>query len=606
MKKTLIKTLATVSSLNALSFFSLSSCGGNSLFTTPFFYNIDSSSLFTPKYMVDNDYKGIRVYHFPDTINNYIKVKDFVNSFLKFKKYGETNYADFSCYDNGQQTIIINDCNQTKTIIDSENQTISFDDYDKFHNFYFDALTMNNPLAAGCHGGEKLLKIYESNYTGQQNELKINCRDYKIPIIRYQEEDYLPWEIMNNIISPINFPYFFNGNDFYQCPSSKYTNIDKMTFLNFMRHNMIKPNKNYLEYCYNSLAMYLDYKWGLKTRPSRKNRGENIAYFSNGAYDALAKYKNEMTSLEPNVANEAMLNFNKEQMDDGGHSKYNNINILCNKYNDNNDSGPETTNTINTLYNLKKIRTNLNKDHYQLIPDKTADDEIKSSVETYEINNNVIIYMAFDEFYDTDIGEGANTKYTDVSKYNYYKTSISLVMYTDYLIRSYRKNNKKVNLVIDLSCNVGGTVWIEHFIASWLCKTVKEKIYNPITGACGEYAVWADINTDGIFNEEDFLPSDVNIFCITSNATFSCGNFLSCNLKEQSNAKFIGDWTGGGSCYVEQINLGLGNLANISSTYHILNSNGADAEQGVKPDIDCYNDMSKIYNRDELNKIIIN
>jgi hypothetical protein len=148
------------------------------------------------------------------------------------------------------------------------------------------------------------------------------------------------------------------------------------------------------------------------------------------------------------------------------------------------------------------------------------------------------------------------------------------------LIRSYKKqSNKKINLVVDLSCNVGGEVWIEHFIASWLCRSVKEKVYNPISGALGEYTIQADVNTDGVFNENDYLPNDVNVFCIISNATFSCGNLLSCNLKDQlKNVKFIGDWTGGGSCYVGNIILGLANLGNISSTYHAQNINNEDAE----------------------------
>ena len=610
MKKILIKTLTILSCLNVTSLFSLSSCENNFLFTTPFFYNIDTTSLFVPKYKLDNDYRNIKIYHFPETtINNYIKIKDFVNSFLKFSRQNtDINYTNYSCLDNGQQTIIVNDCNQTKTIIDYTDQTISFNDYDKFKNIYSDNIIKNNPLIAGYIGGKNLLKVCDSNYTTSQNKIKINCQDYHIPIIRYQEENFLPWEVINNIVSPINFPYYFNGNNFYQCPSNTYSNDNQMIFLNFMKRNMINPSKDYLNYCYDSLAMCLDYRWGLKTRPSRLNKKNTIKYFPNGAYTSLAKYRDKMVSIVPNVANQAMLDFNKEQMDDGGHSVYNSINILCNAYNNEINYGPESKNTKETLEKLTISRRIANKDHYQLIPGKMITDNIYSSIETYNMqNDNVIIYMAFDNFYDTDINEGVNTKYTDVNETNYYKTSISLVMYADKLIRKYKNQNKNVNLVIDLSCNIGGNVWIEHFIASWLCGTVKEKISNPITGALSEYTIHADINTDGVFDKNDFLPSDVNVFCIISNATFSAGNFLSCNLKDQSKTKFIGDWTGGGSCYVDEINLGLGNLSNISSTYHILSLNNDDAENGVKPDfLDCYDNMDQIYDREELNKKIMN
>jgi hypothetical protein len=67
--------------------------------------------------------------------------------------------------------------------------------------------------------------------------------------------------------------------------------------------------------------------------------------------------------------------------------------------------------------------------------------------------------MAFDGFNNTNMNEAANTKYSDVNNTNYYKTSVGLIMYTDSLIRSYKKqSNKKINLVVDLSCNVGGEV----------------------------------------------------------------------------------------------------------------------------------------------------
>lgn len=622
MKKSLIKALIVLSSLNITNLFGLSSCWDISLYSPPLFYNIDTTSLFAPKYILDRDYsRNLKVYNFPDTPINFVKVKDFVNVFLKLKETDSPifSFTDYSCFDNGQQTVIINDYNQAKVTIDCINQTISFDDYDKFNIIYADDILKNNPLAAGYMGGKKLLKISELNYTGH-HEVKINCSDYNIPMIRHNQEDYLPWEIINNIVSPVNFPYYFNGNDFYQCPSSSnYTKDAQMVFLNFMKQGMISPTQEYLNYCYNSLAMCLDYKWGLKTRQSRINENDTIKYFPNGAYDALKNYKDKMVSLTPNIANQAMLDFYREQMDDGGHSVYNGINILCNKTDDERNLGLETKNTTNTVNELNRSRMNDGKDHWQLIPNKTIKDKdsIQASVEIYDNirdsnnNNNVVIYMAFDGFDDTNMNEAANTKYSDVNKTNYYKTSVGLIMYTDSLIRSYKKqSNKKINLVVDLSCNVGGQVWIEHFIASWLCGSVKEKINNPVSGGLGEYTIQADVNTDGVFNENDYLPNDVNVFCIISNATFSCGNLLSCNLKDQlKNVKFIGDWTGGGSCYVGNINLGLANLGNISSTYHAQNINNEDAENGVRADYlkyDKNNIAINIYKREELNKKIVN
>jgi hypothetical protein len=130
-----------------------------------------------------------------------------------------------------------------------------------------------------------------------------------------------------------------------------------------MKRGMISPTQDYLNYCYNSLAMCLDYKWGLKTRQSRINENDTIKYFPNGAYDALKNYKDKMVSLTPNIANQAMLDFYREQMDDGGHSVYNGINILCNKSDEERNLGLETKNTTDTVNELNRSRTNDGKDH---------------------------------------------------------------------------------------------------------------------------------------------------------------------------------------------------------------------------------------------------
>lgn len=150
------------------------------------------------------------------------------------------------------------------------------------------------------------------------------------------------------------------------------------------------------------------------------------------------------------------------------------------------------------------------------------------------------------------------------------------------------QNNPKIkNVVIDLSCNTGGSVDAEVFVASWILGQSSLAVRRNITDCQSATSYTADVNFDGKFGEADDYVGDRRIFCIISGTTFSCGNLLASMLAESGKVTLIGNKTGGGACAVYLTSTAAGSLFQTSSPWLFSSvRNGAffDIEGGVAPD----------------------
>ena len=162
--------------------------------------------------------------------------------------------------------------------------------------------------------------------------------------------------------------------------------------------------------------------------------------------------------------------------------------------------------------------------------------------------------------------------------------TIGLISYANEEIQA---NPKIKNVVIDLSCNIGGAVDAEVFVASWLLGQSSLAVRRNITDCQSATAYTADVNFDGKFGAPDDYVGDRRIFCIISDITFSCGNLLASMLAESGKVTLIGNKTGGGACAVYLTSTAAGSLFQTSSPWLFSSvRNGAffDIEGGVVPD----------------------
>lgn len=517
---------------------------------------------------------------------------------------------------------------------DIDAQTITFSDYDKFvfdyaHYYYYDDC-VNNPLASGsCGGLEGYKKSRVDGYISGGN-YTIDLSKYSIPIYCDQNGAYIPYHLSYDLFGwdlskgagSYTGSFFFIRNNFYEVWNDDDAATTTISYAYYMYAGIARSfegipsgepifNTQYRQFCYNLLALTLDTRFGMTTRPSRSNPGTTIEYFPNGAYELISPYYEDFISNSIDVSNNAIINIVKNFCDDGGHAGYYGCDVTGKtpSWFGLDDLGPESLHTQYAFYWMGQAR-------YDAGHDFTGDSNI--TIESSTDGADDIAWVTFDQF------KSATPTYNQITKDNYmdYGT-VGMTMYLQKLVNASDSKIKKI--VIDLANNGGGAVYTEHFLASYLCGRdnlcephdsslghggVTHTIWNPHSKAFSKYTYYADIDGDGDYDQDDYLPADVQVYCIVSDGSFSCGNMLPSHLADCSNCKFIGSKSGGGACYVDSnMEIGLGNVFTSSSNFHSLKyastpSNPITVDEGVEGTyyhINCnQTEASHFFNREEI------
>jgi len=536
---------------------------------SPHIYSFNTAS----KSYVDNGEWYYNIYQFNNSQIGYLCIDDFFSgedTRGSYKDYYSTT-TDLSRH----ITTITRNSNQSKCIIDYKQQAIRFEDYEKFTDF-----SSYGPLTSGTNGGQKYYKDVTVNEYVTAYGKVINLKDYGIKAYEYTSGDttkgYLPYELFYNVFDlglNISGSWDFNGNNFYQIVTgTKDNNQYAITSKQLVKAAAPQDfyNADYMQYCYDLLALTLDTRFGLKER-TRRDTSVKVEYLKDGAYEALKPYKTDLLSTADDKSSDAIRKFFKENLDDGGHTAYINLNALSTK------EVEQKSGYGDELIWKGNIKTNLLTKRYAAgLSDK--DGVVKEGYKEYtNTDNDTIAYVTFDKFatvedqskWTTDEKVAGRELPSGTNESNYMNDTMRLTMYANKKIHE----NQIKNVVVDLSCNGGGAVYTEFFMASWLCGGVTEKLYNPKTNSYVDFTVKADVNGDGNFDSNDYI-TDVNLYVITSCCSFSCGNALPTNIQDNrssNNTIFIGTKSGGGACYVDSgILLGANTLCQFSSCNHFL------------------------------------
>jgi hypothetical protein len=151
-----------------------------------------------------------------------------------------------------------------------------------------------------------------------------------------------------------------------------------------------------------------------------------------------------------------------------------------------------------------------------------------------------------------------------------------------------RENSPIRNVVLDLSCNGGGAAPTAGYTICWFLGNGEISQHNTFTGAQSTMTYQADINLDGVYDEKDTLAGrGLNLYCLISPGSFSCGNLVPWAFKEDGSVTLLGKVSGGGSCVVQYMTTAWGTSFQISGSKRLsFLKNGAyyDVDQGVEPD----------------------
>lgn len=545
------------------------------------------------QYVKSTEIKDIKVHLFNDSVIPYMSIKDYVDWQMQYGDERGQDYTNYSCEVVGETLVITNIFNEHTLTINFRSQTITYSDLDWFWCNWKNAV---NPFEAAAICDSDAGEVYFSkleniSYVGKS--YTVDLGKYNLTGYFDGREGYLPFDLFAILIATeISVPLFYNGVNFYELSGSKLAcyNNKSVELTSALKNDAILT-KEYMEYTYNLMAVYFDVRYGLHDRPLRTAQPQHHKFFEGGAYATLAEYKDRITSLEPNVSSKAIRDVMFNEVDDGAHSGFKSLNVLATEVIEKSTiDGPEAKNTKTLLHEKLPVARN----------NSSIDQDSKNGTSYFEYtqNDSTIAYITFDEFMPpvdkstwSDEEKAAGRilpEYT--TEANYKDDTLRLITYSNKMIQDHISKHEDIKVVIDLSCNGGGAGDVEHFIASWICGGMDGMMWNKNTGAFGKYHCEADLDGDKDFDTYDYLPSDLDLYCITSNGTFSAGNMLACDIASRPGAKFIGDWSGGGACSVnDNISIGLGTVLRSSSCHHILKKgstpdNIISVEEGVMPE----------------------
>ena len=259
---------------------------------------------------------------------------------------------------------------------------------------------------------------------------------------------------------------------------------------------------------------------------------------------------------------------------------------------------------------------------YLIDPDYTDDINIGFSVESRaDLAETLAALRAAYPEYMQPYYEVGNTAYVTLDTFfmnpaiDYYAAAekgelpdpstdtISLIYYAHQQIT--REDSPIENVVLDLSLNEGGTAPAAIWTLGWFLGDAQVSVSHTATGAEATIAYRADVNLDHQYDEKDTISS-LNLYCLTSPRSFSCGNLVPWAFKADGRVTLLGRVTGGGSCSVNYMTTAWGTSYQLSGPMRIsFMKNGAyyDVDQGAEPDY-FIRDYRNFYDRNALTEII--
>lgn len=163
------------------------------------------------------------------------------------------------------------------------------------------------------------------------------------------------------------------------------------------------------------------------------------------------------------------------------------------------------------------------------------------------------------------------------------------------------------NVVLDLSCNTGGVIFTALYTVGAFLGKASISLEDPNTGALVTHDYKIDTNFDGKFDSKYTLAGKgLNLYCLESSVSFSCGNFVPCAFKNSGKVTLLGQTSGGGACSVMYMSTASGSLFQISSSSRmnfLKNGSFYDIDRGADPDV-AITKIEHYYDRKALAEFI--
>ena len=415
--------------------------------------------------------------------------------------------------------------------------------------------------------------------------------NFEIPVYWTDNDLYLPLAVMDNLFYAgstfhavcLNGILFINS-DYY--PNSTVTDENGLTMMDYYYYNETTDRTEALvQLNYNLLCLNLDLNYGLKTE--------------HGIGDSFDSF------LETVGLQEQMLKSD-------GKSFHNALAELTKAYFADFHSGVKLASPYSgrdysyypTSLPASTSATNENDRRFAQARINAGLTDEEGNIKDNYLEVGDTAYITFDSFKFSDISHYDADFLKDPTPY-IADDNIALIYYANSRIN--REDSPIRKVVLDLSNNGGGVSDCAIFVVSWMVGKCNLSITNPTTGAHYTVVYEADANLDGHITDADHLDTDkLELYCLTSASSFSCGNLVPALLKQSGMVTLIGQTTGGGACCIRPCITADGTVLNFSSCRQLCTvKNGSyySIDQGVTPDF-VIRKLEHFYDREWLTQYI--
>lgn len=368
---------------------------------------------------------------------------------------------------------------------------------------------------------------------------------------------YAPLNPMIDIMmtnDAINFAY--NGKDIYLSNALSISGVLDMFYSTSPFVGEETRSQMYAEYTYNALCFSLKHCYGLLERRD----ATNVDYL----FESLG-VKEGLLSTNCVEYEEAMAEFAGKWLYEG-HARYMFDSPFANDYQNQED---ENNNRFANIYRSHCLSNN----RYNQLWD--THDELTAQREAAEKNVGLSTYedtaiITFDQF----------VKYRKEYTYEEFNEMIDTYSYeqlhgigTELLFakafKEISENDDVKNVVFDMTLNGGGEIAVVPYLVAYMTPHPSCVMNYRLDEEVEEIVFKVDLNSDGVFDENDTCAGKYNFYCMNSRFSFSCGNFFPTVLKTSHLATLIGERSGGGICAVGAISTACGTVLRNSSNYQL-------------------------------------
>lgn len=491
-------------------------------------------------------------------------------------------------------------------LVDFANGMLFFSDYDKFGRSASavsggDLLTtaawqlaQDGSIKADADG-TPLVNLFsrqdnERNFTRYGYSLAVPLAELHIPIYWYKGKGYMPVTTFTDLFMTLS--YVYNGEALFLIGKTGFDdavpNASGQTLWDIASNGPRERSAELAEYTYWELVMMLEGNYGL--REEHQIGDDFDEYFS------AIGLKERLLSQDGTVFSDAL-----SELFFGYFADLHSALTTGSPF-----AGPDYVVDYKTRPNISAtIKASLaSNERYTAARAATACvDESGEVIPYMEIGNTA--YVTFDGFALQSQLDYYNPDIQAILPQMIPADNVALLHYANEQIN--RNDSPIENVVIDLSLNGGGLADAAIYTVSWVLGTCQFSTVNPRSKAQYTVGYHSDVDLDGHVTEKDHLDlSRLKVYCLISDNSFSCGNFVPAAFKESGLVTLLGRRSGGGACVVDHGIAADGTAYQYSCRYRLSTlKNGSyySIDQGVDPDF-VISDPAHLYDREWLTDYI--